>query len=77
MAADPKTPTSRHDIEGAEHTINEKLGVPKGVALSMGAGLLGLFIGGAAVAFTAAVVAPAVRSRWKKYNEKKSPAADQ
>jgi hypothetical protein len=43
--------------------------VPKGVAWSMGAGLLGLVVGGAVVGFTAAVVAPAVRDRLRKFRE--------
>jgi hypothetical protein len=43
--------------------------VPKGVAWSMGAGLLGLVVGGALVGFTAAVVAPAVRNRVRRYRE--------
>jgi hypothetical protein len=47
--------------------------VPKGVAWSMGAGLLGLVVGGAVVGFTAAVVAPAVRERVRRFRENRKP----
>lgn len=47
--------------------------VPKGVAWSMGAGLLGLVIGGAVLGFTAAVVAPAVRERLRRRSEPRNP----
>ena len=50
----------------ADATIHPRLPVPKNVALAMGAGLLGLFVGGAVVAFTAAVAAPAIRERIRR-----------
>jgi hypothetical protein len=51
--------------------------IPKGVALAMGAGLAGLVVGGALVAFTAAVAAPAIKDRIDKARERarKPPAA--
>ncbi|HET8547865.1 MAG TPA: hypothetical protein VFL57_07675 [Bryobacteraceae bacterium] len=45
--------------------------VPKGVAWSMGAGLLGLVVGGAIVGFTAAVIAPAVRERLRRFRDQR------
>jgi hypothetical protein len=61
------TPARRAQGEGkAEPQL-----VPKGVAWSMGAGLVGLVIGGAVVGFTAAVIAPAVRQRLKRMKEER------
>jgi len=56
----------RSDIDPADGAIHPRLPVPKNVALAMGAGLIGLFVGGAVVAFTAAVAAPAIRERIRR-----------
>lgn len=57
---EPKKPDSE------DYALHPSLGVPKKVAWALGAGLVGIAVGGAIVGFTAAVVAPAIRDRLRR-----------
>ena len=49
-----------------DYAIHPRLGVPKQVAWALGAGVLGIVVGGALVGLGAAVAVPAIRDRLRK-----------
>jgi len=49
-----------------EYAIHPSLGIPKQIAWSLGAGVLGIVFGGVLVGLGAAVAAPAIRDRIRK-----------
>jgi hypothetical protein len=49
-----------------DYAIHPRLGIPKQVAWALGAGVLGIVVGGALVGLGAAVAAPAIRDRLRK-----------
>jgi hypothetical protein len=70
----------KSDAPAGDYAINPRLGIPKQVAWSLGAGVLGIVVGGALVGFGAAVAVPAIRSRLRKRTaakpESPEPAAE-
>lgn len=59
-----KTPNT--EPAAGEYAIHPSLGIPKQIAWSLGAGILGIVFGGALVGLGAAVAAPAIRDRIRK-----------
>jgi hypothetical protein len=49
-----------------DYAIHPGLGIPKQVAWALGAGVLGIVVGGALLGFGAAVAVPAIRERLRK-----------
>ena len=49
-----------------EFAIHPSLGIPKQVAWALGAGVLGIVVGGALLGLGAAVAVPAIRDRLRK-----------
>lgn len=56
----------KRPVHPDDANIHPSIGVPKKVAWAMGAGLLGMVMGGALVGFTAAVAVPAIRDRIRR-----------
>lgn len=69
-----EVPTSPTKPEAEEYALHPGLGVPKKVAWALGAGLLGIVVGGALVGLTAAVAAPAIRDRLRRGKSAPKPA---
>ncbi len=66
--------TRKNNTPAGDYAINPRLGIPKQVAWSLGAGVLGIVVGGALVGFGAAVAVPAIRARLRKRNSVKAEA---
>jgi len=61
----PDETRNKEPIAG-DYAIHPSLGIPKPVAWALGAGVLGIVVGGALVGLGAAVAVPAIRERLRK-----------
>jgi len=61
---DPQPTKSEPPAE--DYAIHPSLGIPKKVAWALGAGVLGIVVGGAVLGLGAAVAVPAIRDRIRK-----------
>lgn len=62
----PDQPIPTNEPNPDDYAIHPSLGIPKKVAWALGAGVLGIVIGGAVLGLGAAVAVPAIRDRLRK-----------
>ena len=76
----PDQPPPHNEPDADDYAIHPSLGIPKKVAWALGAGVLGIVVGGALLGLGAAVAVPAIRERLRKrparHAEEPTPPAE-